>query len=135
MIIIETERKRIGLYVEESLLHRCDLAIPLTDCRSRSEFMSTALEFYITHLNSEHDLRLLLPALDDSLDGRMKDQENRLSRVLFKLGVEVAMMMHVVAANNEVTEGQLAALRKLCTEEVARLSGRYSFEDAVYFQN
>lgn len=77
----------------------------------------------------------MLPAMDEALDGRMRDTENRLSRVLYKLGVEIAMMMHVVAATNEIDEGQLNDLRRLCQDEVARLSGRYRFDDAVRFQS
>lgn len=130
----EKKSVRIGLFLDESLLTRCDAAVPLTDCRSRSEFISNAIDYYITTLNCGKDTRLLLPALDEAIDGRMRDTENRLSRVLFKLGVEVAMMMHVVAGTNEIGEEQLAALRQLCTQEVARLSGRYSFEDAIRFQ-
>lgn len=131
-----TEKKpiRIGVFLNDELLKRCDAAVPLMDCRSRSEFISRALDFYITQLNSEGDTRLLLPALDSALDGRMKDQETRLSRILFKLAVEVAIMSHIVAGTNEVTDGQLASIRKLCVDEVKRLSGRYSMEDAVRFQ-
>lgn len=125
---------RIGLSLDETLLKRCDASLPLTDCRSRSEFISNAIDYYVTKLNCDNDTRLLLPALDEAIDGRMKDTENRLSRILFKLGVEVAMMMHVVAGTNEIDSSQLTALRQLCTEEVARLSGRYSLEDAVRFQ-
>lgn len=125
---------RVGVFMDEALLKRCDAAIPLTDCRNRSEFIGRAIDFYITQLNSEGDTRLLLPALDSALDGLMKDQETRLSRILFKLAVEVAIMSHIVAGTNEVTDGQLASIRKLCVDEVKRLSGRYSMEDAVRFQ-
>jgi len=117
------------------LLKRCDAAVPLSDCRSRSEFICRALDLYITQLNADKDTRLLLPAMDEALDGRMRDTENRLSRVLYKLGVEIALMMHVVAATNEIDEGQLGDLRRLCQDEVARLSGRYRFDDAVRFQS
>lgn len=131
----EKKSIRIGLFLDENLLKRCDAAVPLTDCRSRSEFISNAIDYYVTKLNCDNDTRLLLPALDEALDGRMKDTENRLSRILFKLAVEIAMMMHVVAGTNEIDGSQLSSLRQLCTEEVARLSGRYSFEDAVRFQD
>lgn len=130
----EKKPVRIGVFLDNELLKRCDAAVPLTDCRSRSEFICRALDFYITQLNADKDTRLLLPAMDEALDGRMRDTENRLSRVLYKLGVEVAMMMHVVAATNEIDEGQLDDLRLLCQDEVARLSGRYRFDDAVRFQ-
>lgn len=129
-----SNKVRIGLFLDGELLKRCDAALPLTDHRSRSEFISAAVDQYVAQVNAEGDCRALFPMLDESLDGRMKDQAMRLSRILFKLAVEVAMMTHVVAGTNEITDGQLAAIRKLCTEEVGRLSGRYSFEDAVRFQ-
>jgi len=130
----EKKPVRIGVFLDNELLKRCDAAVLLTDCRSRSEFICRALDLYITQLNADKDTRLLLPAMDEALDGRMRDTENRLSRVLYKLGVEIAMMMHVVAATNEIDEGQLDDLRLLCQDEVARLSGRYRFDDAVRFQ-
>ncbi len=131
----EKKPVRIGVFLDNELLKRCDAAVPLTDCRSRSEFICRAIDLYITQLNADKDTRLLLPAMDEALDGRMRDTENRLSRVLYKLGVEIAMMMHVVAATNEIDDGQLDDLRRLCQDEVARLSGRYRFDDAVRFQS
>ena len=35
---------------------------------------------------------------------------------------------------NEITEGQLRDLRKICVDEVKRNSGKYKFDDAVRFQ-
>ena len=45
------------------------------------------------------------------------------------------MMMNVVAANNEIDEISLARLRGECIQEVKRLNGNFSFEDAVKWQN
>lgn len=132
---MDSQKKvRVGVFLGDELLRRCDAAIPLTDCRSRSEFIAQAIDEYVARVNMEGDASVLFPMLDESLDGRMKDQEMRLTRALFKLAVEVAIMTHIVAATNDITETQLAAVRKLCTQEVAKLSGRYSIEDAVKFQ-
>ncbi len=130
----EKKPVRIGVFLDNDLLKRCDAAVPLTDCRSRSEFVKKAVRFYLSYLETANNGSTLFPILDEALDGRMRDTENRLSRVLFKLGVETAMMMHVVAATNEIDEGHLGGLRQLCQDEVARLSGRYRFDDAVHFQ-
>lgn len=65
---------------------------------------------------------------------RIQDTENRLARVLFKQGVELAMMMHVVAATNEIELEELNELRRLCVEEVSKLSGRFGFDDAMGWQ-
>lgn len=133
--MIERKLVRIGLSLDEHLLKRCDATIPLADVRSRSEFISNAIDYYITTINLENDSRLIIPALDSAMDGRMRHTESRISRIIFKLAVEMSMMMHVVAGTNDIPEEKLTALRNLCTDEVARLNGRYCFEDAVKFQS
>lgn len=130
-----SEKTFTGIYCEETLLSEIKNNLERGNCRSRNEFINKAVRFYIAYLETAENSSTLFPVLDQALDGRMKDTENRLSRILFKLGVEIAMMMHVVAASNEVETDQLTALRQLCTEEVARLNGRCNFEDAVRFQN
>lgn len=44
------------------------------------------------------------------------------------------MMMHVVAATNEIELEELNELRRLCVEKVSKLSGRFGFDDAVGWQ-
>ena len=73
-------------------------------------------------------------AISDTMENIFVGFENRMASLLFKLSVEMAMMMHVTAANNEIDEETLSALRGMCVEEVKRLYGRISFEDVVRFQ-
>lgn len=120
---------------DEALVKKIEYNLENANARSRSEFIVQALEFYIAYLQTKEDGSTLFPVLDNALDGRMSLQEHQLSHILFKLAVEVAIMSHIVAGTNEVTDGQLASIRRLCVDEVKRLSGRYSMEDAVRFQN
>ena len=130
----ENNSVRAGIYIDKELLHKCDEAIKMTNARSRSEFIADAIEMYIAWLDSKDVSKVLTPALESVIGAKILDTENRLARVLFKQGVELAMLMHVVAANSDVDESNLNDLRKLCVEEVSRLSGRYKFDDAVEFQ-
>ncbi|MDD7221972.1 MAG: hypothetical protein PUH09_06580, partial [Eubacteriales bacterium] len=59
---------------------------------------------------------------------------NRLSRLLFKLGVEVAMLQNVVAAGQQIDPAQLEKLRVECMEELRRINGCFDFESAVQWQ-
>ena len=129
---MDNDSKRIGLYINQALLKACDDAIARTNATSRSELISNAIEFYIAWLNSKNISRVLTPALESVIGSKILDTEDRIARVLFKQGVELAM--HVVAATNDVTEGQLKDLRKICVDEVKRNSGKYKFDDAVRFQ-
>ena len=131
---MDHDSKRIGLYINQDLLKACDNAINRTNATSRSDFISNAIEFYIAWLDSKNTTKVLTPALESVIGSKILDTEDRIARVLFKQGVELAMLMHVVAATNDITESQLKDLRKICVEEVRRNSGKYKFEDAFRFQ-
>lgn len=131
---MENDSKRIGLYINQNLLKACDNAISRTNATSRSDFISNAIEFYIAWLDSKNTTKILTPALESVIGSKILDTEDRIARVLFKQGVELAMLMHVVSATNDITESQLKDLRKICVEEVKRNSGKYKFEDAFRFQ-
>ncbi len=125
---------RIGIYINNDLLARCDAAMERTSADSRSEFIREAIEHYIAVLNMKESSRVLTPALESAIGGKIALTEDRISRLLFKLGVEVAMMSNIIAATHNIDEDSLSALRRFCTNEVAAIGGKYNFEDAVEFQ-
>lgn len=127
--------KRIGLYINEELLARCDAAIGKTNASSRSEFICDAVEHYIAVLTVKETSKVLTPALESVIGGKIAGTEDRLSRILFKLGVEIAMMNNIIAATHRINVHQLDELRETCTTQVARITGGYSFEDACRMQN
>lgn len=120
--------------MDRALLRRVDEAIGQTSARSRSEFISDALEFYIAWLHSEETEKVLTPALESVISGRIGDTENRIARVLFKQSVELAMLMHVVAATHSIRPEDVEALRKMCVGEVSKVNGKFHFDDAVKLQ-
>ena len=125
---------RIGVYINNELLARCDAAMEKTNTDSRSEFIREAIEHYIAVLNTKESSRVLTPALESVIGSKIALTEDRISRILFKLGVEVAMMGNIIAATHDIDEDSLSALRRFCTNEVAAIGGKYSFEAAVEFQ-
>lgn len=125
---------RIGVYINNELLAWCDAAMEKTNAESRSEFIREAIEHYIAVLNMKESSRVLTPALESVIGSKIALTEDRISRLLFKLGVEVAMMSNIIAATHDIDEDSLSALRRFCTNEVAAIGGKYSFEDAVEFQ-
>ena len=130
----EPQTVRTGIYIDRGLLRRADEAMCKTNARSRSEFISEALEFYIAWLHSEETSKVLTPALESVISGRIGDTENRIARVLFKQSVELAMLMHVVAATHSIRPEDLEALRKMCVGEVSKINGKFHFDDAVKLQ-
>jgi metal-responsive CopG/Arc/MetJ family transcriptional regulator len=104
------------------------------NCRSRSEFINKAIRHYIAYLQKEADNEFLTPALESVLSGLIGDTEGRLSRVLFKLAVEISMLLHVTASQSDISEQEIAGLRKFCMDEVKKVGGNISFERAYRHQ-
>lgn len=55
--------------------------------------------------------------------GTVQDSENRIARLLFKLAVEVNMMMNVLAAGMEISDEDLKTLRARSVREVKQTNG------------
>ena len=122
---------RIGLYIDSDLLSRCDASIPLTGARSRSEFICDAIEHYIATHNVKGSSKVLTPALESVIGGKIAGTEDRISRMLFKLAVEIAVQNHLTAGRYQFEEGYLEELRDYCAQEVASTTGRMNLADIV----
>lgn len=129
-----SEKTFTGVYTDKDTLASISAALPAANCRTRNEFINKAVQFYLAFLNNRSSSEFLTPALESVIAGKIGDTENRIARVLFKQSVELAMMMHIVAATNDVHPEDLNKLRKLCVDEVSRLGGKYKFDDVVRFQ-
>ena len=125
---------RIGVYIGDDLLARCDAAMEKTNAESRSEFIRDAIEHYIAVLNMKENSRVLTPALESVIGSKIALTEDRINRILFKLGVEVAMMNNILASTHNIDPDSMESLRRYCTEEVVTIGGKYKFEDAVKYQ-
>ena len=72
--------------------------------------------------------------ITSTLKGMVAENSNQISRVLFKMAVEQAITMNVVAATCGISREQIDKLRGVCVSQVKRSNGAYSFEDAYDFQ-
>ena len=102
---------------------------------SKSEFIEKAVRFYIGYLTAEDKSNYLPNMFLSNMRAIAYESDNRVSRMLFKLAVEQAMMMNIMAANYDIEPGTLSRLRGSCVEEVKRLGGSFSMKDAVEWQN
>ncbi len=101
------------------------------NCQSQNEFIEKAIHFYVEHLAAEESSRFLPSALVAALRSTVQGSENRIARLLFKLTVEISMMMHVLAAGLEIDNSQLDDLRWQCVQEVKKTNGGISFKDTL----
>ena len=132
---MQNEKKtRIPVWIRPSV--NADVAdlYEQDNCRSPSEFIEKAVVFYCGYLRAESANAYLSKVLTTTMRGMLDAFEDRQASLLFKLAVEMAMMLHVTAAANDVQPETLTRLRGRCVQEVKALRGRISFDEAVRFQ-
>lgn len=136
----ETERKkkeikrRFQLWIKPSTLELADKVKVEANCSSQSEFIEKAVLFYVGYLSAESNKSYLPNVVTSTLKSIVAESDNKQNRVLFKLAVEMAVMMNLMAANNDIDKVALERLRGECVKEVKRLNGSFSFNDALDWQ-
>lgn len=133
-----TERKevkrRFQLWLKPSVLDMADKLYEDDNCGSRSEFIEKAIQFYAGYLYAQKSQDYMPKVITSTLKGMVAENSNQISRVLFKMAVEQAITMNVVAATCGISREQIDKLRGVCVSQVKRSNGAYSFEDAYDFQ-
>ncbi len=133
---LEKEKKiRIPLWIYPSVEEKVMKNYAADNCKSPSEFIEKAILFYSGYLASEEYKQYLPNVIISTMQGSLDSFEDRMATLLFKIAVELCMILHVTAATNEIDEETLTRLRGLCVDEVKRLRGAVRLEDAVKFQN
>ena len=112
----------------------CDRFSETLKMASRNDFIRDAIDFYLEYLRRNNSVKFLTPALESVISAKVRDSEERLARLLFKLAVELAVTMNVVAANSDIEDITLERLKGECVKEVKRLNGNFTFKDANDWQ-
>lgn len=131
---VPKDKYKFALWLYPKTLSRVTEIYKADGCRSRSEFIEKAILFYIGHLTAEDDTSYLPNALLSNMKSIVSESDNRQNRMIFKLAVEMAMMMNLIAAEFDIDKLSLERLRGECVKEVKRLNGSFSFDDAYEWQ-
>ena len=128
------KKVRFALYVNQSALDLVDEYFEKDNCFSKSEFIENAIRFYVSYLSSDTNIPYLSTVVMSTMDSLLKENTNRLSKLIFKLAVELAITMNVVAANQGVDKEVLNSLRGECIKEVKKTNGIFTFDEADNWQ-
>ena len=127
-------KTRIPVWLYPSTLEVMDRAAETAGCKSRSEYLEKAALFYAGYVSGQEATAYLPPALASVLRGTVQDTENRICRLLFKLAVELDMVMNVLAAGMEISDDTLRDLRGHCVQNVKKTNGTVTLDKAVEYQ-
>ena len=127
-------KQRSAMWLSPKAYQKMDRNIEVADCKNRSDFIEKAIDFYVGYLTSQNSTTYLSKNLLEAIAGTLKENENRQSANLFRLSVEMNMMMNILAAGLEISDEDMRKLRGRCIQEVKRNKGRINMEDAIKYQ-
>lgn len=126
---------KFALWAYPETLKNVEVHYKNDNCRSQSQFIEKAIKFYIGYLSEEDNINYLSPMITETVKAQIKGTEQRLSRLLFKVAVELGKLSHMTAAVNEVDDDTLNSLHAMCVNEVRKINGIIDYEDAAEYQN
>ena len=100
------------------------------DCESRNAFVEKAVNFYADYLEGQQN-SVLPAAIQSAIDGRLGVLEDRMSKLLYKLTVEMDMGMSAVLDCVQVDDNYLRKLRSDSVRNVKDTNGLLTFEQKV----
>lgn len=128
------DKQKFALWAKPETLQKVKEIYRQDDCKSQSEFIEKAVRFYLGYLEAQEPQSYLPGMFLSTMKAMVFESDNRIGRLLFKLAVELAMTMNVVAAGQDIDKVSLERLRGECVKEVKRMNGGFSFEDAYDWQ-
>ena len=131
---ISLGKQRMDVYLFPETIEKIKELYSKDDCRNRSEFIEKAIRFYVGYLTAEDKANFLPNLFLSNMRSIVYESDNRQNKLLFKLAVEMALMMNLLAFQFDVDEVSLTRLRGECVKEVKRTRGNFSMEDAVAWQ-
>ena len=97
---------------------------------SRNEFIREAVEFYLEWLSRESSEKFLTPAFESVISAKLRDTEDRLSRILFKMAVEQNILTHYLMTdpNEQIF---IEDLRSMAVQELKETNGTLSISNIL----
>ena len=95
-------KRKFALWIKESTLDMVQNIYKEDNCSSRSEFIEKAIIFYVGYLSSNDNSQYLPNVVTSTLKSIVAESDNRMSRLIFKLAVELAMTMNIIASSQDM---------------------------------
>lgn len=120
--------------MSSDILDNAKLMFKVDECTCLSQFTERALNYYMGYIRSGKMTDYLSPMIMSSLKAASDENTKRVTRILFKLAVEIAVMNNLYAASLDIDEEKINILRRECEKEVRKLNGDFNMNDAIRWQ-
>ncbi|MBQ5841901.1 MAG: hypothetical protein IIW63_01960 [Clostridia bacterium] len=123
--------KANSIRLAPSVWEDCERRAERMGLKSKNEFIRDAITFYTEWLDSPATQKFMTPALESVIGAKVRDSEERLARLLFKLAVDQNFLAHIVGNTYEYDEGVLGDFRIQSLREVKETNGTLTAKDIL----
>ena len=109
----------------------CDKYYESLGLASRNDFIRDAVDFYIEYLRRNNTVKFLTPALESVISAKIRDSEDRIARLLFKLSVDQNLLAHIVANTYDFDSDAVSEQRVYSVREVKETNGTLCVNEII----
>lgn len=127
-------KQKVTIFLTPSMKKEIEENYRADNCRSQSEFVEKAVDFYLGYLNTKNASAFLPEVLTTILIGIMDDFAQRIGRQLYKVAVEQNLCNHILTADTDMDQRTYQLMRGRSVREVDSTNGRITFKEVLDFQ-
>lgn len=118
-----------GVRLSEEQWKMCDEMAERLQLRSRNEFIRDAVDFYTEWCQRPQSMKFLTPALESVIGAKVRDSENRIARMLFKMAVEQNCLSQMLVSISDFGEYDFDQCHLFAEQQVKETNGALSLKE------
>ena len=127
--------QKYAYWMTPSMVAESAKMMPEANATSKTDFVRKAVAFYIGYIRQQKNINYLAPMLAGAIKSEVRSLGKDVCEMLFKLAVEMGINSNITAAVNDIEDESLENIRRNVAQEIARVNGILTFEDANEWQN
>lgn len=104
------------------------------NCRTMSQFIEKAILYHVGRVNADDDTSYLPNAFLSNMKSLVAESDKKTLDLLFKLTVEMSVIMNILAVTNDVNFATVQKLRHECIQAISDAYGKYPFDIVLNWQ-
>ena len=126
--------EKIGISLDKETLQICD-KYAAEHSRSRSEFIATAIQKYVSDLELGKQKNIIAKELAGEIVKGSKAGVTKVSKGLFRYAVEVEMIIMILSELANIPHDIMEEYRKEAIRNVRRTRGKFNLDDLIARNN
>ena len=120
-----------SIRLSEKQWQTCDEMAERLHLRSRNEFIRDAVDFYTEWCQRPQSMKFLTPALESVIGAKVRDSENRIARMLFKMAVEQNCLSQMLQTTYDFEDFDFDQCHAIAEQYVKETNGSVSLKETV----